>query len=984
MMKISILYFLLFLSVNTLAQSSPCFEILNLPDTIHVCKNTQIQFNPTLDNVGTIIPLDTTWSPSTGLDNPDIINPTASLGTISQQYNLVVEGLTDLNLIENWDFSLGTTGFITSYIEGFGSSGLVPEGTFAVVSNPSLVHPNFASFYDHTYGNSAGSMMVVNGSGTANTIVWLQDIIVKPDTWYDFSAWAATCVSQSPALLQFSINSVLLDTPFQLPNTTGNWVNFHSKWYSGSNVNAEISIVDQQTILGGNDFAIDDLRFREICKATDSVFVHVIDLQPEFHYDSIPGCTSDQINFTFVNEGGDFPEEFIWDFGDGTTSNELNPVHIFSPKGLYEVTMTIRKGDCIETYSLEINTADFIKQVDAFISQDKNVACINESISFYSLGQGNYPLEFFWDFGDGNTSEDFEIVHTYENPGYYTVTHIVTDNYACSDTTQVDIEVISPPQIIPVPDQKLCFGESTVVDLTHIDDIIVWYDGSKTKIRTFSISGKYSYTIINGINCYSIDTFEVKINKEPQKNNFEGKICEGASYDFFGDIYDKPGTYADTLRSFQGCDSIYYVLNLTFTPPVSATIGTDKNQICIGESIDFESHASGSYPFTYLWEFGDGSISNEQNPEYTYKKPGKFIVKHIIADKYLCSDSLFTSIEVMSYPVIVPIPDYFLCFPEKADIIISPGNATIQWNDGNADSLRILPTSGTFSYTLINEFNCSVSDTFSVFISAPASHQIIEKVLCKYEKFIFLNKTYEIPGVYFDTVFTKLDCDSIAYTIKISRFISASAASDKKFICLGDTVNFYSNDTGIDPLQFEWIFGEGDRSIIKNTSYKFKKPGKHTVIHIVTDNNSCSDTAKLEIEVYDLPKITQISDQFGCFEELIQVDVKSNNYDVIWSDGCTFKIRDISKPGTYIYTLTDAIGCKSSDTFLITKSPVPLSIKMEKTLCKYEDFSFLDKVYKNTGTYSDTIFSVKNCDSVYYDISILQYPEVPIEISGIT
>lgn len=64
-------------------------------------------------------------------------------------------------------------------------------------------------------------------------------------------------------------------------------------------------------------------------------------------------------------------------------------------------------------------------------------------------------------------------------------------------------------------------------------------------------------------------------------------------------------------------------------------------------------------------------------------------------------------------------------------------------------------------------------------------------------------------------MFTKLDCDSIVYTVKISRFISASAASDKKFICLGDTVNFYSNDTGIDPLQFEWIFGEGDTSNIK-------------------------------------------------------------------------------------------------------------------------------------------------------------------------
>ena len=983
-MKISILHLLFFLSLKALTQSTPCFEIENLPDTIHVCKNSQVQFNPNLNNIGTIIPLDTTWSPSSGLDNPNIINPTATMGTNSRQYNLVAEGLTELNLIENWDFSFGTTGFVTSYIEGFGPDGLIPEGTFAVVSNPSLVHPSFANFYDHTEGNSSGSMMVVNGSGVANTIVWLQNIIVNPDTWYDFSAWGATCVPQSPALLQFKINGVLLDAPFQLPNATGSWVHFHAKWYSGANVNAEISIVDQQTILGGNDFALDDLSFREICKAKDSVFVHVIDLLPEFVLDTFPGCSSDTLKFTYINKGQDFPAEFLWDFGDGTTSDEINPYHIFSPKGSYEISLTVRSGDCFETYSLEINTADLIKPVDAFIYQDKNIACINEAISFSSLGQGNFPLKYHWDLGDGNISEDIELVHFYDYPGYYTVTHIVTDNYSCSDTIQVELEIISPPELIPVPDQKLCFGEIAVIDLSYLDDLIIWFDERNDKIRSFSQAGYYAYTVLNGINCYSYDSFEVLINNEPQKNTFEGKICLGESYDFFGVIYDKPGIYADTIRSIQGCDSIYYILNLSYTPPLSATISTDKNHICLGDSIAFESNAYGSSPFTFLWEFGDGNISNEQNPHYIFKKPGIFDVKHIIYDKYLCSDTLTVSIEVMSFPVFDPVPDHYLCYPDHAEIIINPDNATIQWNDGSGDTLRYLANSGIYSYILKNDFNCSVSDTFSVFISAPASHQNIVKVLCKYEKFVFRNKTYDIPGVYFDTLFTKLGCDSINYTININRFISASAIADKNSVCIGEIIRFNSHDSGSAPLKFEWIFDDGHTSDVENPSYTYNTPGKYSVYHIVTDNNYCSDTVKIEITINDLPAIEKIPDQFACFGATIRVEVKNDNSDIAWNDGSTLQIRNLYDAGTYSYTLTNDNGCTASDTFMIAKSPIPSTVRMEKTLCKGEIFSFLDKEYNIAGTYRDTIFSVNNCDSVYYYISVLEHPVIPVEISGIT
>src|SRR5690606_19006065 len=140
----------------------------------------------------------------------------------------------------------------------------------------------FANFYDHTVGTAAGAMLLVNGSGSNNAQVWCQNINVVPNTDYDFSAWAASCTSGSPAVLQFSIDGVLLGTPLYLPSATGQWVNFHALWNSGIKTNIDICIVDQQTALSGNDFAIDDIEFRQLCTEEDSVYLNVTNLTPSF------------------------------------------------------------------------------------------------------------------------------------------------------------------------------------------------------------------------------------------------------------------------------------------------------------------------------------------------------------------------------------------------------------------------------------------------------------------------------------------------------------------------------------------------------------------------------------------------------------------------------------------------------------------------------------------------------------------------------
>ena len=131
---------------------------------------------------------------------------------------------------------------------------LWPEGLFSVGTSPALFHDLRADFGDHTTGQ--GNMRLVNGNRNPDVVVWTTGVDVTPDTYYDFSAWAASVHPRSPLSLAFSINGVLLDAPFVQPSTTALWQQFAAGWYSGLNTIAVLSLVNQNTAWNGNDCAL--------------------------------------------------------------------------------------------------------------------------------------------------------------------------------------------------------------------------------------------------------------------------------------------------------------------------------------------------------------------------------------------------------------------------------------------------------------------------------------------------------------------------------------------------------------------------------------------------------------------------------------------------------------------------------------------------------------------------------------------------------
>lgn len=175
------------------------------------------------------------------------------------------------NLVSNGSFEAGNSQFASGY--AFAPASNTTEGQYTVRTDPSGWNPYFISTGDHTSGT--GQMMVVNGSPESGAVVWSSEkIAVTSNTNYFFEAFVKNvcCTdsytgSNSASSLEFSLKlsdgtvvslgtiTTNLDKP---PTWQGLSTQYDSLDFNGFVV---LSLINQNTIRAGNDFAIDDIYF---------------------------------------------------------------------------------------------------------------------------------------------------------------------------------------------------------------------------------------------------------------------------------------------------------------------------------------------------------------------------------------------------------------------------------------------------------------------------------------------------------------------------------------------------------------------------------------------------------------------------------------------------------------------------------------------------------------------------------------------------
>ena len=497
---------------------SQCGITVSAGDDIYLCAPptpTQLDGNIEGDYLNFV------WTPTTGMTGSNTLSPTV---TVSQTTTYVLKaGAADLNnnLVSNGDFEGGNSGFDSDY--GYSPGNLWPEGLYDILDNPQSSHSGFAPCDDHTSGS--GNMMVVNGAGSPNQNVWCQTVPVNPNAQYVLSAWLTSVNPSSPALLQFSINGSVIGPIFSA-GPVCLWQQFFQIWDSGTNSSASICIVNQNTSLGGNDFALDDIVFAPVCNVTDTVKVNVVTVAAAASPSviTIP-CDGAEITLNGTGSSTGPDVTYTWDTSDGNIvsgGNTLTPV-VNSP-GSYTLTVAYNAPDgTVCEKSATVNVVLNPNQLFTWISPPLPLGCGSSTTQLIGNSSQSGFSSYFWETADGNivSGQDQRICRVNEE-GVYTLT-VTNTLTGCTATTEVTVTSTTTPPIavasvtdtvscllgmVPVLSNGSSTGNSISYSWSAISGNIV--SGNNSATAQVDTSGVYVLAVTNtSNNCIAYDTVTV-------------------------------------------------------------------------------------------------------------------------------------------------------------------------------------------------------------------------------------------------------------------------------------------------------------------------------------------------------------------------------------------------------------------------------------------------------------------------------------------
>ncbi|MGN6435651.1 MAG: PKD domain-containing protein [Agriterribacter sp.] len=400
----------------------------------------------------------------------------------------------------------------------------------------------------------------------------------------------------------------------------------------------------------------------------------------DFTVNSTGNCISDVVDFSGTATGAN---EWMWDFGDGTTATEQNPQHTYTDTGRFDVTLTALNNGCPAAAVTKTGVvfkqapvAKFDFRLDCI--NRKAVAFIDSSITDASLT----PLSYLWEFGDGQTSTAATPgTHTYANYGSYQVQLTVT-NGACSTMLSKTVDVSPLDSTFSVSKNPLCRGERvTFTALENPSNVQSYnwslngatgFSGNNTLDTSFNALGNPTVrlTVRDKYGCTAGSTQTLTITGPNAlfqaasltacKNGsitFTDQSTAGAgiaswTYDFgdgqtqtftrapFSHVYADTGLFVVKLKVTDNAGCIHeYTSNDTIrvTNPVAA-FSAASQLFCPGLELPFKDSSRG-YNLTYEWNFGDNETSTEQNPLHVYDE-GQYTVTLTVTDGVGCTNSV--------------------------------------------------------------------------------------------------------------------------------------------------------------------------------------------------------------------------------------------------------------------------------------------------------------------------------------------------------
>ncbi len=359
----------------------------------------------------------------------------------------------------------------------------------------------------------------------------------------------------------------------------------------------------------------------------------------------------------------------------------------------------------------------------ASVSPD-TMACYPFTITLKNSSKGTN--EYLWDFGDGNTSTDFEPTYTFTESGDYDIMLVAKSHNIClePDTAYLRIIITDPPE--GMLDSIILCVDTLITLESRLQDPeaeFLWNTGEITRSINVQESGLYIVET-NFENCIYRDSFFVKY-LYPISRIKDEIVCDAGELNLILDgradniVWNTGDTTSNINISEDGIYIVSYNIegcvfsdtaNIVF-PLIPQIVLHGENIACEGEEIMLSvENISEATIISYDWNTG------ESGQDLTISSTGEYIVTAITDDG--CTDQ--DSIDVYFIPL-KPEPDVpdstiLLCSDKNFSFDLSyydDEGTTITWNDGSSDYVRIFDRSGTFIFTIVNQCQ-TITDKITV------------------------------------------------------------------------------------------------------------------------------------------------------------------------------------------------------------------------------------------------------------------------------
>jgi parallel beta-helix repeat protein len=214
----------------------------------------------------------------------------------------------------------------------------------------------------------------------------------------------------------------------------GDLVAYH---WPGNSYSSTPLVADVKAYLNatGNEAGVQGTESGGMC-AYQQILVVEYGLVPQANFTASPVEGTVPFEVTFTDNSTNSPAGWFWEFGDGGNSTVRDPIHTYNVPGIYSVRLNVSNPNGTTTYlSEKLVNATLSNAPAAEFSANIDVGTAPFEVCFTDKST-NSPTGWSWNFGDGETSEEQNPVHTYTNAGLYTVTLTVSNSYGDGTKTK--------------------------------------------------------------------------------------------------------------------------------------------------------------------------------------------------------------------------------------------------------------------------------------------------------------------------------------------------------------------------------------------------------------------------------------------------------------------------------------------------------------------------------------------------------------------